>query len=95
MVHGPNFRSIESGEFEEFTTVTEYLGSVSLPPTSAKPKQKGCVLKSPYEHLDILALPLCPQHPLGNARTLVQKPKIAQKSQYVTGRNQESTNAQQ
>lgn len=29
---------LKVGEFEEFTTITEYLGLVSLPPASAKPK---------------------------------------------------------
>lgn len=29
---------LKVGEFKEFTTVTEYLGLVSLPPPSEKPK---------------------------------------------------------
>lgn len=29
---------LKVGELEEFMTVTEYLGSVSLPPATAKPK---------------------------------------------------------
>lgn len=62
---------LKVGEFKEFTTVTEYLGLVSLPPPPVKnPSSKGFILKSPYKHLDILSLPLCPQHPLGNTRML-------------------------
>lgn len=86
---------LKVGEFEQFTTVTEYLCSIPCLLPVQNPSTKGCVLKGSYKHLDILSLPLCPQHPLGNKSTLVQNPKIPQNPQNVTGRKEESTNTQQ
>lgn len=73
MVHGPNFRSIESGRTGGVYDSNRIFGFSF--PSSCNCKTLGCVLKSQYEHLDILTLHLHPQHPLGNTKMLVKKKK--------------------